>query len=615
MLRPAPAQSPLIVIAAVCAAFWGLWNWAIWLPDETNRLRDDAFYEFVWAVNVATGNGPTVSDGVTTSGVQFLWSLLLVPFAWWDQLCLPVIAPLLGLLLHFAAATLIYREPQDRLTGLCLGLCWLGHPLLLREAQNGQETALAEFFVVALFVARRAPERWFVPLSLLAVLARNDLLGLVLMVSLCRHRKAPNLRDWLWALPAPLLSFGVLVTINLANGASWLPDSAAPMSWLFHTNLTEADGFWPTQWWFTRPAFLGGPFAMASAFGFGLVTFQLVRPLLPASMRAIPAVLVGVASAIGVHDLLTAGWAALLLALFPAQRVRPMPCELLAVTIGLSSIIFVHWAWRWYPRDYYLVPVVLVAFVSMARFGRWRLLLLTFAVVQIQDSWRVKPEPLLGQREMSLAGQHLRFVLPGDERVGSFNSGLVTYFAVIAAPPDQRHPVVNLDGVVDARSFAALQAGELSRWLDEQQIRFVLDSPIQFDLDPAVPHACGMHFGSGFDPGRDLVEVARFDVVGVRGVVARADSMRLYWRRDRGEMPARAVAPGEIRASTASGPGEVLQFAARRMWWGAKAGEQLVAVHEDGRREVLAETDVETAVLLEWPMALADRARVEIAPR
>ena len=37
-------------------------------------------------------------------------------------------------------------------------------------------------------------------------------------------------------------------------------------------------------------------------FGFGLVTFQLVRPLLPTSMRAIPAVLVGVASAVGVHD-------------------------------------------------------------------------------------------------------------------------------------------------------------------------------------------------------------------------------------------------------------------------------------------------------------------------
>jgi len=615
MLRPAPALSPLIVIAAFCAAIWGLWNWVVWLPDETNRLRDDAFYEFVWAVNVATGGGPTVSDGVTTSGVQLLWSMLLVPFAWFDPNALPTVAPMLGLLFHFAAAALIYWVPQDRLTGICLGLCWLGHPLLLREAQNGQETALAEFFVVSLFAARRARERGFVPLSLLAVLARSDLLGLVVMMSVCRHHKAKTLRAWLWCVPAPLVALAVPVLINASIGGSWLPDSAVPMSWLFHTNLAEANGYWATQWWYTRPVFLGGPFALASAFGFGLVTFQLVRPWMPMSLRALPAILVGVASALGVHDLLTAGWAALLLALFPAQRVRPMPCELIAITVGLVSIVVVHWALRWYPRDYYLVPVVLIAFVSMIRFGRWRLLLLTFAVVQVQDSWRVKPEPLLGQREMSLAGQHLRVVMPEGERVASFNSGLVTWWAATVVPPEDHHAVVNLDGVVDARSFAALKAGKLSQWLDEQKIRFVLDSPIQFGLDPAVPHACGMHFGEDFDPLRDLVEVARFDVAGVTAKDPAADSMRLYWRRGRGEMPAVPVQAGEVRASTATGPGPIVTTATKRMWWGAQPGEQLVIVHTDGRREVVAQTDVATAVLVELPQVGAEPGRIEIARR
>lgn len=615
MLRPAPALSPLIVVAAFCAAVWGLWNWVVWLPDETNRLRDDAFYEFVWAVNVASGNGPMVSDGVTTSGVQMLWSLLLVPFAWFEPQSLPTVAPMLGLLFHFAAAALIYWIPQDRLTGICLGLCWLGHPLLLREAQNGQETALAEFFVVSLFAARRARERGFVPLSLLAVLARSDLFGLVFMMSVCRHHKAATLRGWLWCVPAPLLALAVPVLINLSTGGSWLPDSAVPMSWLFHTNLSEANGYWATQWWYTRPVILGGPFALASAFGFGLVTFQLVRPWMPMSMRAVPAILVGVASALGVHDLLTAGWAALLLALFPAHRVRRMPCELIAITVGLSSIIAIHWALRWYPRDYYLAPVVLVAFVSMIRFGRWRLLLLTFAVVQIQDSWRVQPEPLLGQSEMSLAGQHLRYVLPPDERVASFNSGLVTWWAATAVPPEHRRGVVNLDGVVDARSFAALQQGKLSEWLDRQEIRFVLDSPIQFGLDPAVPHACGMHFGEGFDPLLDLVEVARFDVAGVTATDPSADSMRLYWRRGRGSMPVRPVQPGEVRESTATGPGALVTTAAKRMWWGARPGEQLVRVHLDGRREVIAQTDVATVVLVELPQIGPDPGRIEIAPR
>lgn len=615
MLRPAPALSPLIVIAAACAAIWGLWNWVIWLPDETNRLRDDAFYEFVWAANVAAGNGPTVSDGVNTSGVQWLWSMLLVLVAWIHPLLLPTVAPIVGLAFHAGSALLIWRLPQDRLTGICLGLCWLGHPLLLREAQNGQETAMAVFLAVSLFAARRAPERVFVPLSLLAVLARSDLLGLVVMMSFCRHHRATTLRGWLRALPAPVVAFSLPLVANLATGGSWLPDSALPMAWLFHTNMTEATGYWSNTWWFTRPVLLGGPFAMVSGFGFGLVTFQLLRPWWPMSLRAVPALLVGVASAVGVHDLLTAGWAALLLALFPAQRVRKMHCDLLAVSVGLAAIIVLHWALRWYPRDYYLAPVVLVAFVAMVRFGRWRLLLLTFAVVQIQDSWRIKPEPLAGQREMSLAGQRLYEIVPAGDRVACFNSGLVTWWSTIVAPDEQTRAIVNLDGVVDARSFAALKAGRMSQWLDEQGIRFVLDSPIQFELDPAVPHACGMHFGDGFDPAKDLVEIARFDVPGVVGALPRADSMRLYWRRGRGEMPKRPVPLGEFRqvfpeSSSSTHPDHVA-----RLWWGAKAGEQLVVLDADGGRKVWAETDVDTAVLLEVDGAAARTGSFQIESR
>lgn len=617
MLRPAPALSPLIVIAAACAAIWGIWNWVVWLPDETNRLRDDAFYEFVWAANVAAGNGPTVSDGVDTSGVQWLWSMLLVLVAWIHPLLLPTVAPMLGLAFHAGSALLIWRLPQDRLTGICLGLCWLGHPLLLREAQNGQETAMAVFFAVSLFVARRARERGFVPLSLLAVLARTDLLGLVVMMSFCRQRKSRTLRGWLWALPAPVVAFSVPLVANLATSGTWLPDSALPMAWLFHTNLSEATGYWYNVWWYSRPVLLGGPFAMASAFGFGLVTFQLLRPWWPMSLRAVPAVMVGVASALGVNDLLTVGWAALLLALFPAQRRRRMHSELFAVSVGLSAIIVLHWALRWYPRDYYLAPVVLVGFVAMTRFGRWRLLLLTFAVVQIQDSWRVKPEPLAGQQEMSLAGFRLHEVVPAGERVACFNSGLVTWWSTIVASDEEKRRVVNLDGVVDSRSFAALRDGRLSEWLDEQGIRFVLDSPIQFELDPSVPHACGMHFGGGFDPAKDLVEVARFDVPGVSGAHPRADSMRLYWRRGRGEMPERPVPSGEMRVATpkrwASAP-PPYPYPDVLLWWGAKVGQQLVFVCE-GQRQVLAAPDVETAVLLRLDRAVIRQGTVEIESR
>ncbi len=604
MIRPAPFLDKLAVIAAGGAAVWGLWCWVELHPWLATRLRDDAFYEFVWAANLFEGRGAVVSDGVTTSGVQLLWSLMLAGVAWLFGRAdvLPVLAPWLGLLCHVATAFVVGRLSRDRVTRWCLMLCWLGHPLLLREAENGQETALCVFFAATIVVLRDTRERWFLPLSVLTVLARSDLFALVLMLSLCRHRHAKSVRGWLAAVPAPLLALFVPSAINYWLGGSWLPDSALPMAWLFHTNLTEASGFWSNQWWFTRPALLGSPFATASAFGIGLMVFQLIRPWWPAALRFVPAVLVGVASALGVHDLLTAGWAALFLALFPSVRLRRLSPRLLAVMLGLSAIVVLHWAMRWYPRDYYLAPLVIVGFVAMARFGRWRILLLAFAIVQIQDSWRIMPEPLAGQQEMQLAGLSLHTVLPTAERVGCFNSGIVTFCTGPLADrtgADGRRGIVNLDGVVDSRSFAALQNGRLSQWLDEQGVRFLLDNPMQFELDPSVPHASGIYFGDGFDPANDLVEVARFDVPRVRDSLSRGDSVRLYWRRGRGEMPARPVASGELKPMPPRSRSSTHPDTDRRVWWGARPGDSLVFVHRDGSRELLASTEVETAVLME----------------
>lgn len=614
MLRPVPLLDRLAVLAAIAAAVWGLWCWFDLEPDLTSRLRDDAFYEFAWAANVAEGHGPTVSDGVTTSGVQLLWTFLLTGVSWlFGSSLLPVLAVWLGLLLHLASTFVVGGLVRDRIAKWSLRLCWLGHPLLLREAANGQETALCVFFAVTIVVFRHVRERWFVPLSILTVLARSDLFALVLLLSLCRHRQARTLRGWLAAVPAPLCALVIPNAINFALGGSWLPDSAFPMAWLFHENLTEAQGFWSSQWWFTRPVLLGGPFATASAFGFGLVVFQLVRPWWPTALRVVPAVLVGVASASGVHDLMTAGWAALLLALFPTGTPRPLPCRLLAVTLGLSAIVVLHWAMRWYPRDYYLAPLVVAAFVAMARFGRWRLMLLAFAIAQIQDSWRIQPEPLAGQQEMLLAGLSLHEVLPENERVGCFNSGIVTWYtgpAHVRSGAKARRGIVNLDGVVDARSFAALQDGRVSAWLDEQDVRFVLDNPIQFELDPSVPHACGRFFGDGFDPARDLVEIARFDVPFVHGSLPRGDSMRLYWRRGRGEKPASPIAAGQIRPVPSEPSASGVADSQTRVWWGARAGDALVIRHQDGRLEELARTDVETAVLLVVPKAFAGALEV-----
>ena len=54
---PAAVLTSLAMVAALFAAVWGIVDWLDIAPDETTRWRDDAFYEFSWAANVAAGRG------------------------------------------------------------------------------------------------------------------------------------------------------------------------------------------------------------------------------------------------------------------------------------------------------------------------------------------------------------------------------------------------------------------------------------------------------------------------------------------------------------------------------------------------------------------------------
>ncbi len=580
----------IAVAAALVAACVGLVDGLQPDPDLTNRLRDDAYYEFVWAANVAAGVGPVVSDGVTTSGVQLLWSLLLVPIVWGlGAAALPVMAPWCGFALHVVTAGIWWRGTRDRVTGACLALCWLGHPLLVRESQNGQETALACAALAALWLRRHGSLPAFSGLSLLVVLARSDLLVFVAAVSVWRY-------GWSWrAVVAPAVALTVHTAANLVLGGGWLPDSALPMAWLWHENQALVDGgteAWLRQsWWFLRPVLLGGPWALASAMGLGFAAFTTLRCLWPASLRALPALGVGCASALGVHDLATAAWTALWLALFPAARRRRPHAGRALLLAAAVALLALHWVVRWYPRDYYVAPVVVVAWAALQPFGRWRVLLVLFAVAQIHDRGRIAPEPLAGQTAMWLAGRFVADVVPASQRVACFNSGLVTFHAAIDVDPAsaRRRRIVNLDGVVDARAFAALRQRRLDAWLDQQGIACVLDNPVQFALDPRLPHACGHWFGEGFAPATDLVELARF--VAPPAVAARpgCDSMRLYWRRRHGDPPPPPDLPRDL------GPGP---RGGRCILWPARGGQVLEVEAVTGTRQQVVTVDADTTVVL-----------------
>ncbi len=597
-----PALQNLALFAAAAVAVVGLVCGLSWSPDLADRLRDDAFYEFTWAANVAAGKGPSVSDGVTTSGVQLLWSALLVPFAWlFGAASLPLLAPWLGLLLHVATALSWLRLVQDRTVAVVLALCWFAQPLLLHECQNGQETALACLCAVQLWGSRRSGTARFATWALLSVFARSDLLALVVVLAWRR-----GLRQLL----VPVAVSSGFVGVNLILGGGPWPDSALPMAWLWRNNFLatgpDTRELLLRHWWFARPVLLGGPWTVVGSFGVGWCVYRLLRPRLPKKCRWLPLLALGAATLLGGHDLLVPWIVALLLAWRPRSAVRSVPRELLWLTAALGAIVVVHWAVRWYPRDYYLAPVVLVPFVAVAAAGRWRGLLLVFVLGQAVDAWRFVGEPLAGQREMQLAGRWLEAVLPAGERVGCFNSGIVTFAQGPLAIGSPRG-VVNLDGVVDRRTFAALRQRRLGAWLDAQAVRYVLDNAAQFVSDPALPHANGQWFAPGFDAALDLVEVARFDVPGVAALRPGADGFRLYWRRDAGRPEPSPAATARVLGSDGRGGSVVLLP--------LPAGAVVQVEDGDGRRCDLAAVDVATQLVISVSATDRGTGRLFVAGR
>lgn len=512
------------------------------LPEVT-RFRDDAYYYFAWARSLAQGQGPCVTEGVPTNGVQPLWGLLLAASAWCcGPAALPLCAQVLGLALHaLTALALLWVLRRHPIAAGCGALLYAGQPVLLTEAQNGQETALAALACVGLLGAWRAAEKWFALAAVAATLARSDLVLLVPFLAWSRHGARPR------AAIAPAVALAVCFATNWLIAGRFWQDSAWPIPWLFAQHEKVAGGgvldSLQRLWWWLRPCLLGSPFSEVSAVLAAVWVSESVRAVWP-RLRLLPLAVVGAAWLLGASDLQVPAIAALLMALLPERAAVPGRSPLGPLLLGWMAIASLHFVIRHYPRSYYFAPMgalgvaALVALQARRPRGGAALALLV-AVLQVLAARAPAPRREW-QEETRMAGLYARDLVGDAEPLGCFNAGVIAFL--------HAGRVVNLDGVVNQEAFAALRAGALDAYLDREGVRFLIDVPVQFALRDAWPHASGRHFGSGFDPARDLHEIGRFDVPGVDEGVPGTDSVRLYQRVGRGpKLPAattsRALGP------------------------------------------------------------------------
>jgi hypothetical protein len=324
-------------------------------------------------------------------------------------------------------------------------------------------------------------------------------------------------------------------------------------------------------WWYLRPVLLGSPWQEVDTVGLGALVFLVVRPLWPARLRGLPLVLVLVAMALGKRDLMVPLVVAVLLAMLPARRRGRVPQLPLCLLLGAVSLLLLHYPVRQYPRAYYFAPLGVAGALALLRLQRLRWLLAAALVGTLGFSLP-RDEALPGQLEMAMAGRFLDLLVPASERIGCFNSGIVTWL--------RRGPVVNLDGVVNPEAFTALRSHRLSQWLDEQDVRLLLDNPLQFERSPRV-HATGRYFGPVFDAARDLQPLCSFEVPGVDAGREGTLSFVLYWRRGHGAPPGLPALPRDLGPA----PG------GRYVLWPGRAGEVLTAEEDGNRAELVRATD------------------------
>lgn len=504
-----PGRRAWIGLASLAVLGIGLRGLAIANTSQTsvgNRpLPDDAFYYFVLARNLASGNGLSISgNGIATTGFQPLWAGLLALLesvaGGFDPQARILVAQSLGAILGVAAAALLFLAAW-RLTGddrpaLLAAGAFLLSPQIVKHNLNGMETSLALLGLGFLIVvglnfsplhARRGMAFLVGAGCGLTILARIDLAALVGLLTVWWVVKvARGGRGW-----DRLISVGLGIGMALApwffvalrTGSGLIPESGQAVRNLtlllhdlplmgFVESLREAPEVFLsvylryaiefTSAWvrqvpvllpLTLPIFAWLPANAAEDVTAGLALLLAIGAGLAAARSRHRLLREAVLLGEGLVLLLTAAYATVVLGPWFFQRYAA-PAGVVVNLLLLAGLAMLISRSRASISIYRLAAFgIAVGFTLMIWEGNYR--------------WIVAGKAAVPDDGFHRAAQAIEARLPAKARVGVFSAGLIAY----SVP----QPIVALDGKVNRLARQAMREGRMFEYVCSDGIEYVAD--------------------------------------------------------------------------------------------------------------------------------------------
>jgi hypothetical protein len=472
----------ILVPVAALQAWWTRLDLGLLLDHLTN---DDTFLYLQVVRNLAE-SGKCTFDGIhVTTGIQPLWTAILVPlaravpdkieFLRYVLLVSVVLNLFAGLLLARAAVALSGRRVAAFLTAAL----WAGYMLRMRPAMIGMESGLiaCSFSALVAFLACHPPIaaprwRWRLGLAILAALtflSRTDSvillvgIGVLILVLLRRASGAwgPTVRVGSILAGLSLLFVAPYLVYNWTESGRLLPVSGAVKMWYATQDLPEA-----------------GRFAYEALRECGARVIVVVD-------QAIPLVLpIGDLLDLDVNRFGLVTGAVLLLAATLALRglARAVLLTLL-LACTLHVLAFTSLLGRFGASTWYFVPEYACAIgflgvmLAKAAAGRPR----AGCYLGISLVLLLAPQAFMAQRKIMATNEDglfrtryeltekIRETLPDDAIIGSWNAGQLGYFS--------ERTVVNLDGLVNDTAYYEFlrERGDVREYLMREGIRYIAD--------------------------------------------------------------------------------------------------------------------------------------------